>query len=244
MADNNPKKILFIDIETVAGKKSYAELDPVWQALWEKKALSLSGGDTQVKTDELYANRAAIYSEFGKVIVIGLGYFAFADDQSVELRVTSLSHHDEVQLLTSFQKLLEKKFSQGYFLCAHNGKEFDYPYLCRRMTVHGLALPDILRLEGKKPWEVPHLDTMEMWKYGDRKSYTSLQLLTATLGIASPKDDIDGSMVNEVYYTSNDIDRIARYCMNDVVATAQVFLRLHQQPTLPADKVLFVDISE
>ncbi|WP_339788637.1 3'-5' exonuclease [uncultured Imperialibacter sp.] len=244
MAEGTPKKILFIDIETVAGARKFTELDPIWQKLWSKKAVSLSGGNEEVDAAEMYENRAAIYSEFGKVIVIGLGYFAFNEDKSVELRVTSLSSNDEHQLLTSFQKLMEQKFNQGYFLCAHNGKEFDYPYLCRRMTIHGISLPDILRLEGKKPWEVPHLDTMEMWKYGDRKSFTSLQLLTTVLGIPSPKDDIDGSMVNEVYYGTGDIDRIARYCKNDVVATAQVFLRLHQQPTIPKDKILFVDFNE
>ncbi|MEQ8812489.1 MAG: 3'-5' exonuclease, partial [Imperialibacter sp.] len=168
MADSTPKKILFIDIETVAGSQKFDELDPIWQKLWNKKAVSLSGGNDEVDAAEMYENRAAIYSEFGKVIVIGLGYFAFNEDKSVELRVTSLSNDDEHQLLTSFQKLMEQKFNQGYFLCAHNGKEFDYPYLCRRMTIHGIPLPDILRLEGKKPWEVPHLDTMEMWKYGDR----------------------------------------------------------------------------
>ncbi len=244
MADNYPNKLLFIDIETVAGSEKYSSLDPIWQKLWDKKATSLSGGDPNLNPSEMYTDRAAIYSEFGKVIVIGLGYFTINEDKSTELRVTSLKSDDERQLLKSFQKLLNTKFTKGYFLCAHNGKEFDYPYLCRRMTIHGIALPDILRLEGKKPWEVPHLDTMEMWKYGDRKSYTSLQLLTAALGIPSPKDDIDGSMVNEVYYSTGDLDRIARYCMNDVIATAQVFLRLHQQSTIPEDKILLVDFTE
>ncbi len=244
MADNAPKKLLFIDIETAALHKSFKDLDPVWQSLWEKKALNLAGGDSSVNADELYEQRAAIYSEFGKVIVIGLGYFHLNEEKQTELRVTSLKGHDEAQLLSSFQKLMATKFHQGYFLCAHNGKEFDYPYLCRRMTVHGIQLPDVLKLEGKRPWEVPHLDTMEMWKFGDRKSFTSLQLLTTLLGVASPKDDIDGSMVNEVYHGSGDIDRIARYCMNDVAATAQVFLKLQQLPLIPPELISFIDYSD
>lgn len=243
MSDYTPRKILFIDIETVSGKPSFTELEPAWQSLWEKKALSLSRGE-EVNAGELYGERAAIYSEFGKVIVIGLGYIIVNEARQPELRVTSLSGDDEYALLSSFQKLMQKNFSQGYFLCAHNGKEFDYPYLCRRMTVHGIPLPEVLKLEGKKPWEVQHLDTMEMWKFGDRKSFTSLQLLTAVLGIDSPKDDIDGSMVSEVYHKTGDIDRIARYCMNDVVATAQVFLKLQQQPVLAQENISFVDFSK
>ncbi len=243
MAETPQKKILFIDIETVAGKGTFQQLDPVWQQLWEKKALSLRTSD-DLKPDELYEERGAIYAEFGKVVVIGLGFFSTTDSGTTELRVTALANHDEAALLTTFQQLLNRKFQNDYCLCAHNGKEFDYPYLCRRMVVHGIPLPEVLQINGKKPWEVPHLDTMEMWKFGDRKSFTSLQLLTSLLGIPSPKDDIDGSMVNEVYYKSNDLERIARYCMNDVVATAQLYRKLHHQPLIDEQAISFIDFGE
>lgn len=244
MPQNHQKKILFIDIETVAGSSSFQELDPLWQTLWEKKALSLKAGDPQVNADELYEERGAIYAEFGKVVVIGLGYFLPATSGAAQLRVTALYNQDENALLTTFQRLLNEKFHQGYCLCAHNGKEFDYPYLCRRMLVNGISLPELLKIEGKKPWEIPHLDTLEMWKFGDRKSFTSLQLLTALFGIPSPKDDIDGSMVNEVYYQSNDLERIARYCMNDVVATAQLYRKLYNEPLIPDGAISLVDFVE
>ena len=242
MAQTKQKKILFIDIETVAGSSSFQELAPLWQTLWEKKALSLKAGDPEVNAGELYDERSAIYAEFGKVVVIGLGYFL--PTTTPELRVTALYNHDENALLTTFQRLLNEKFDQGYCLCAHNGKEFDYPYLCRRMLVNGISLPEILKIEGKKPWDIPHLDTMEMWKFGDRKSFTSLQLLTALFGIPSPKDDIDGSMVNKVYYQSNGLERIARYCMNDVVATAQLYRKLYNEPLIPDDAISLVDFVE
>lgn len=197
-----------------------------------------------MRPDELYEERAAIYAEFGKVIVIGLGYFAEQDHRNTELRVTAIYGHDEQSLLQNFQRLLNDKFPAGYCLCAHNGREFDYPYLCRRMLVHNIALPEVLKIEGKKPWEIPHLDTLDMWKFGDRKSFTSLQLLSALFGITSPKEDIDGSMVNGVYYKTGDLERIAKYCMNDVIATAQLYRRMNNQPVIPEEAISVVNLSE
>jgi hypothetical protein len=156
--------------------------------------------------------------------------------------VKSFSDHDEKKLLQSFKEFLEKKIDQEKVrFCAHNGKEFDYPYLCRRMIVNDISLPKSLNLAGKKPWEVPHLDTMEMWKFGDRKSYTSLDLLTSLFDIKSSKAEMDGSMVNDVYYNSEGgLEKIATYCRGDVVATSQVFLKLNSLPLIEKTDITIV----
>ncbi|NJW54536.1 ribonuclease H-like domain-containing protein, partial [Salinimicrobium oceani] len=154
---------------------------------------------------------------------------------------TTTFHGEEKQLLQDFRNLLDGHFARPqHLLCAHNGKEFDFPYIARRMLIHNLELPNKLNLFGKKPWEVPHLDTLELWKFGDYKHFTSLKLLCNVLGIPSPKEDIDGSEVRNVYYNENDLDRIIRYCERDVVAIAQVILKLRQEPLLEEDELLSV----
>jgi DNA polymerase elongation subunit (family B) len=117
-------------------------------------------------------------------------------------------------------------------LCAHNGKEFDFPYLSRRMLVNSITLPSLLHLSGAKKWEVPHLDTMEMWKFGDYKHYTSLDLLLALFNIPSSKSEMDGSKVNGVYYQEKDLKKIATYCVSDVVAIAQLYLKMKNLPLI------------
>lgn len=239
--DPSLKDVLVIDIETASQNRSFQDLTPKLQAHWIRKT-SFLRNDEQFTPDELYDKRAAIYAEFGKIIVISVGFFYEKADSELGLRITSFSDHDEKKLLDKFRTFLKAKFNPAKLrLCAHNGKEFDYPYLCRRMLVNGLALPQSLDLTGKKPWEVLHLDTMEMWKFGDRKSFTSLDLLTAVLGIASSKSDIDGSMVNEIYYGEDTgLDRIAFYCRGDVVATAQVYLRLRGLPLIKEQNIITV----
>jgi DNA polymerase elongation subunit (family B) len=233
------KNILFIDIETVSCVSSYQELDDALKPLWDKKATIIRKTE-QDKPSDLFFERAAIYAEFGKVIVIGLGFITFDEHDAPTLRVKALQHHDEKTLLQAFKSILETGFQQdGLKLCAHNGKEFDFPYLCRRMLVHGIPLPRALDIAGKKPWEVAHLDTMELWKFGDRKSFTSLDLLAALFGISSSKELMEGSEVNHYYYTENNLDKIAAYCLQDVVVTAQIFLKMHYwAPIQPASIVV------
>ena len=176
--------------------------------------------------------RAGIYAEFGKIVCISVG---FINERGTgrELRVKSFAGEDEKALLTDFAKLLNSHFDlPDNLLCGHNGKEFDFPYIARRMIINGISIPKILDLTGKKPWEVAHLDTMQMWKFGDYKNFTSLKLLAHVFGIPSPKDDIDGSQVGAVYWEENDIDRIVTYCEKDVVTLVQVYLALSQQPML------------
>jgi DNA polymerase elongation subunit (family B) len=229
------KSILFLDIETISCVGSYQELDGSLKSLWDKKAATIKNTE-QEKASDLFFEKAAIYAEFGKVIVIGLGIVTFNEDDAPMLRVKTLKGHDEKTLLQEFKTLVETCFQQdGLRLCAHNGKEFDFPYLCRRMLINGIPLPQVLDMTGKKPWEIAHLDTMELWKFGDRKSFTSLHLLATLFGINSSKELMEGSEVNYYYYTKNDLDKIAAYCLQDVVVTVQIFLKMNcWKPIQPA----------
>jgi DNA polymerase elongation subunit (family B) len=233
----NIPQILFIDIETVSLAKNFDSLPEALQKHWKRKAETL---DKETEPSKLFSDRGAIYAEFGKVIVIGVGFFHFVEgEQKMQFRCKAFSGDDEKEVLSAFAQFLQKTRHQ--FLCAHNGKEFDFPYLCRRMVVQGIQLPSILDISGKKPWEVAHFDTLELWKFGDRKSYTSLDLMAAVLDVPGSKDDIDGSQVGAIYYNENDLNRIAVYCKKDVVTLAQVFLRLNGHQPLPANQIVLVE---
>ncbi|MBB4118549.1 MAG: 3'-5' exonuclease [Mesonia hippocampi] len=227
------ENILFLDIETVPQQANYDALDETSQKLWEAKTAYQRKEDY---SPEAFYERAGIWAEFGKIVCISVGFFNFKGEQR-SFRVTSF-YGEEAQLLKEFKNILSSYFYRPqHLLCAHNGKEFDFPYIARRMLIHGISLPYKLDLFGKKPWEVPHLDTLELWKFGDYKHYTSLKLLTHVLGIPSPKDDIDGSQVGEVYYKENNLDRIVTYCEKDVIAIAQVVLRLRQEELLTKEEI-------
>lgn len=225
------RNIFFLDIETVPEYPSYEDMPRGLRDLWNKKASYFCDED---QTPADVYSRAGIYAEFGKIVCICCGIFTA--DNSV--RICSYSGNEEKTLLIQFLSALNAFFSvPGKRLCAHNGKEFDFPYLCRRMIIQGLKLPSALSLQGKKPWEVSHLDTMELWKFGDFKSYTSLALLATVLDIPTPKDDIDGSRVWEVYWKEKNLDRIVAYCRKDVITIAQVFRRLRGEPLLAPDEI-------
>jgi len=214
-------QLLYLDIETVGQFPHYLDMPPRVRELWDKKAKSLNYKNDQKPLDLF--NRSGIYAEFGKIVCISVGYFV---KETHQLRIKSFYSHDEKKLLLSFSEMLKKYFpSNKTILCAHNGKEFDFPYIARRMLIQNVSLPHQLDIAGKKPWEIQHLDTLELWKFGDYKHYTSLDLLTEVFDIPSPKNDIDGSQVNEVYWKENDLERIARYCQNDVLATVQLMNR-------------------
>lgn len=232
----NPEHILFLDIETVPQYPDYNELDEITKQLWESKSKYQRKEDF---TPEEFYDRAGIWAEFGRIICISAGFFSIKNDVR-KFRVTSF-HGEEKDILKEFSNLLQTHFNKPFhLLCAHNGKEFDFPYIARRMIIHGMNLPEKLNLFGKKPWEVPHLDTLELWKFGDYKTFTSLKLMAHVLGIPSPKDDIDGSQVKNVYYEEKDIDRIIKYCEKDTVTVAQIFLRLRNEAILKEDEILSV----
>lgn len=232
----NLQNILFLDIETVPQNENYQQLSAGEQELWEEKTKYARKEDISA---EEYYHRAGIWAEFGKIVCISVGYFVFKYQQRT-FRVTSFVG-EEKKILKSFAVMLDSYFSQPqHLLCAHNGKEFDFPYIARRMIINRIAIPQKLQLYGKKPWEIPHLDTLDLWKFGDYKHYTSLKLLAHILQIPSPKDDIDGSQVREVYYQQNDIDRIATYCEKDTITVAQILLRFRNEPILTDDEILIV----
>jgi len=216
---------------------NFSDLDTTKQELWDAK--SRYQRKEEFSAEEFY-DRAGIWAEFGKIICISVAYFT-SNMQERNLRVTSFSGNDEKKLLIDFKKLLDTHFNKAYHvLCAHNGKEFDFPYIARRMIIHQVELPSKLNLFGKKPWEVPHLDTMELWKFGDYKHYSSLQLLTSILGIPSPKDDIDGSEVAKVYYKDKNLDRIVKYCEKDTIAVAQLLMRFNNEKLVEEHEIINV----
>lgn len=232
----NLEDILFLDIETVPQYPDYSCVPAAEQTLWEEKTQNLRKDEY---TAEEYYNRAGIWAEFGKIVCISVGYFSFRHEQRT-FRVTSFTGEEDT-LLRDFVRLVEEHFSRpNKLFCAHNGKEFDFPYLSRRMIINGVRIPNKLQLFGKKPWEVPHLDTLDLWKFGDYKHYTSLTLLAHALGIPSPKDDINGSQVCDVFYEENDIHRIATYCEKDTITVAQILLRLRYEPLLTDDEILII----
>lgn len=239
--DNRLKNLLILDIETVALTKDYDELSPGLKKHWDRKA-SFIRNEEELTSDELFTSKAGIYSEFGKVIVVAFAIFHERDNGELALRVKSMAGHDEKELLQNIKTFLETKFDPEYLkLCAHNGREFDFPYLSRRMLINGIGLPYVLDNSGKKPWEINFLDTLELWKFGDRKNFTSLDLLTTIFDIPSSKSDIDGSQVNEVYYNEeNGLQRIEKYCQGDVIATAQLFLRMHTLPIVKKENITIV----
>ncbi len=228
--------ILFLDIETVPEHEHFGLLDEETQHLY---GLKTQYQRKEEHSPEEFYDRAGIWAEFGRIVCLSAGYFTFRGDIR-HFRVTSFCG-DEVKILKDFSNLLNNHFGQAqHIMCGHNAKEFDFPFIARRMVINGLPIPSKLNLFGKKPWEVPHLDTMELWKFGDYKSFTSLKLLTKILGIPSPKGDIDGSMVGHVFHVEKDIDRIVTYCEKDVVAVAQVLLRFRREDLLVEDEIIHV----
>lgn len=240
-------KILFLDVECVSGKPSYDDLDETFQELWAIKARSILRRQTDDPTGEEIANvydRAGIYAEFGKIVCISVGFILRDADKKLSVRLKSFANDDEAQLLTDFCQMLSQYYNDPakHFLCGHNIKEFDVPYICRRLVINQLGFPFLLQVQGKKPWETKFLlDTLELWKFGDYKNYTSLKLLAAVLGFPSPKDDIDGSDVGRVYWQEQDLARIAHYCEKDVLATIRLFLRYRRMPILEESQVVHVE---
>lgn len=223
--------ILFLDIETVPEAENWDDLSENKQKLWTEKTQWQR--KEEITPSDFYHDRGGIMAEFGKIICISCGIIL--DNNT--FRVKSFYGHNEQKLLQNFADLLETKFyTPQHILCAHNGKEFDFPFIARRMIINGVRLPKILNLYGKKPWEINHLDTMELWKFGDYKHYTSIKLLTEVLGIPTPKDDIDGSQVAHVYYKENDLERIKIYCEKDTLAVAQIFRKLRYESLLKLEE--------
>jgi len=241
--------VLFLDIETVSNTPDYESLSETMQGMWKIKSRQILRKKAEDMTEEesiqLFPERAGIFAEFGKIVCISVGIVVRKPDtQQLMVRLKSFASDDEKKLLQDFANLVEQYYNNTsrHYMCGHNLREFDVPYICRRMAINRMALPAALDISGKKPWETKHLlDTLEMWKFGDYKNYTSLKLLCAVFGIPSPKDDIDGSEVGGVYWNENDLDRIARYCEKDVLAVVQLLLSYMRLPLLTEEEIVLVD---
>ena len=237
----NKYNILFIDIETVSFKNSYTELTETFQKLWQKKHHTLIK-DSEISFEESYTEKAAIYAEFGKIVCISCGYLT-KSEKNDKLRIKSFSGDNETKLLKTFATLLSNNYTdtQNQTICGHNIKEFDIPYICRRMLINGIKLPEMLNIHGKKPWEVNFIDTLQLWKFGDYKAYTSLNLLAALFDIPTPKDDIDGSMVGNVYWQENDLSRITTYCQKDVVTVVRLLQKWKQEALIEEENIQIIE---
>jgi 3'-5' exonuclease len=234
MSQINLKNILFIDIETVSQFEHFQDLSPKTQELWQRKARFFKS-ETEQTIDEVYFDRAGIYAEFGKIICIGIGAILSNDT----FKVTCISGHDEREILFKLCNILAKHpAKKELLLCAHNGKEFDFPYISRRLLINGLEIPEILKLQGKKPWDVMHIDTLDLWKFGDYKHYTSLDLLANCFGLESSKEELSGDQVNKAYYKHNQLEEIATYCKKDVVLLALLYLRMNNMEVFANDQIV------
>jgi DNA polymerase elongation subunit (family B) len=233
LQNNQIRDMLFLDIETVPRVSSFDLLEENWQNLWLIKHNTFKDA-SQISPEETYNSKAGIFAEFGKIICISIGYFHYDKTKQTDIfRVKSFAGDNENVILDSFADLLCKHFKDAdkWQLTGHNIREFDIPYLCRRIVANGIALPDILDLSGRKPWEINIVDTLQQWRFGDFKNYTSLKLIAATLGIPSPKDDIEGKDVAKVYWQDKDLERIQRYCERDVQTVARIILQLKGEPS-------------
>jgi 3'-5' exonuclease len=239
--------VLGLDIECVSGHKSYEDMNPVMQSLWDNKSEQIQkakSAELRLPPKENYTEMAGIYAEYGKVVCVSVGAF-YKNKETGELnfRLASYFSHDERQLLLDMADMINRRYNnpQKHRICGHNVKEFDIPYMARRMVINGVALPKLMDLAGKKPWENTALDTMELWKFGDNKAFTALKVLCGVFDIPTPKDDIDGSQVGYTYWQEDDLDRIEKYCRKDVLATAQVLLKLKYMPLLAPHQINGLD---
>lgn len=232
--------LLMIDIETVPQYPEYAQLPESWKSLWSDKISKTV--PENIAAEEAYQQRAGILAEFGKVICISTGYFCLNENKVLTLRLKSIFGDDEKLLLQSFIELTDKlhKHNKNFQFSGHNIREFDIPYLCRRMLINHLTLPTYLNLHGAKPWEVRMVDTMQWWKFGDYKHYTSLHLLANVLGVPTSKTDINGADVQKVYYKEKNLQRIVDYCQRDVVVVANLLLRFRNLPMIAEENITIV----
>lgn len=234
--DADPSKIIYIDIETTPATKNFSDLPELLQGLWDKK--TASDRTEEVSLSDFYDQRAALYPEFGRIVCISVGILQ-PSPTGWKMFTKSYCSEDECALLMEFNMFLNKYWLSAPAFCGHNIKEFDMPYIAKRMMINHLRPHSSLDVSGKKPWEISFIDTLELWKCGSYRGGASLELLTAVFGIPTPKDDIHGYEVRGVFYDEGDLDRISTYCQKDVVATAQVLLAMRGEQIIPESNIVF-----
>lgn len=231
--------LLLLDIETVPQVQKFSDLNETWQQLWIDKT---SKQLLEHTPEETWKMRGGIMAEFGKIICISTGYFYEDENRNQCFKIKSISGDNETQVLQEFTELCNKfhKHNKNFIFGGHNIREFDIPYICRRILINNLPLPEYLWLHDRKPWETKMFDTLSWWKFGDNKNYTSLHLLANVLNIPTSKSDIDGSMVQDVYYDNKDLQRIVEYCQRDVVVVANIILKFQHLALLKDENVIVV----
>jgi predicted PolB exonuclease-like 3'-5' exonuclease len=240
-----PENLIIIDIETAAESASYSDMPAEWQELWEEKTgRSLPEG---INAAEFYPMRAGVMAEFAKIICISIGYFN--KETTLHLRIKSFYGHDEKKLLQDFLATIQKieSINNKWCFAGHNIREFDIPFICRRLLINHINIPAYLDFQNMKPWETNIVDTFQYWRFGDYKNYTSLKLLAAAMQVPSSKDDIDGSMVGELYWSGDEpqreinLKRIVNYCQKDVITTGNIILRFKNIPLIHPDDITIVE---
>lgn len=231
--------LLLIDIETVPQYPDHNSLPKEWSGLFFDKISKMV--PENASKDEMYLQKAGILAEFGKIICISTGFFYQDNNEKICLKIKSIYGHDEVVVLKEFIELISKfcKHKPNFQFAGHNIREFDIPYICRRMVIHQISLPACLNIYGAKPWEICMTDTLQWWKFGDYKNYTSLHLLASVLGVPTSKDDIDGSMVQHVYYKEKNLQRIVTYCEKDVIVVARIIQRFKNLPFVEEENIFY-----
>lgn len=244
----------FVDTETIPGYKDFNDMPEELARMYERKfghELANNDPDKFDNFEDHYRARAALYPEFGKIVCLVIGVIFVDDkDKQEKLKLKTLCGRHEDKLLAEAAPIIDKFDS----LVGHNSKEFDFPYLCKRFYVHGIQLPQILNIAGKKPWEVSLIDTMELWRFGSFKGSTSLELFAHCLGLPSPKQDMTGADVAKVYYEMFDhmkdgelpfeaesaaIQKIGKYCQGDVVTLANCYRKLKYQSVIASENVIY-----
>lgn len=245
MQNIKTEDLIVIDIETASLSASFNLMEGKWQELWEEKTIRIL--PEGLTAGEFYPQRAGVMAEFSKIVCISIGYFI--REQHLKIRVKSFYGDDEKKILADFLQTISKieSFNNNWCFAGHNIKEFDIPFICRRLLVNNMRIPPYLDFQNMKPWETNIVDTFQYWRFGDYKNFTSLKLLAAAMGVPSSKDDIDGSMVGELYHSGNaeekeiNMKRIAVYCQKDVVTTANIILRFKNAPIIHEDDVEIVE---
>lgn len=226
-------RLFYLDVETTSEKQFFSELTPAWQSLWRQKATRI---DALKEPEELYP-KAAIYAEFGKIICISIGVL---DEKHAELRIVSFYGFDEQKILVEFTRWANEFLDKQSVLAAHNGKEFDFPWIARRLAIQGIPIPKPFQLFGKKPWDIQHIDTLELWKCGDYKHFTSLELLATVFGIHHAKSHLSGDKIHHAFWVEQDISGIAAYCSADVETLARLIGRLNASDSIQTVRNRFI----
>ena len=232
--------LFLIDIETVPCFQRFELLSDDYKILWADKISKTV--PENLSPEDSYLLRAGILAEFGKIVCISAGYFYQNTNNETCIKVKSIYGDDEKEILHNFIQIVNSfhRLNKGFQFAGHNIKEFDIPYICRRMLINNIPLPSYLQIHGAKPWEIEMVDTLQWWKFGDYKNYISLNLLANVLNIPTSKGDMDGSKVREVYYEEKNLERISTYCEKDVIVAANVILRFKNLPLLSDEYIQIV----